>query len=331
MGNAARAKSRARSGSGGGAPEAGNTGPKAAGSARQKATGNGRQKAAGTARQKIAGRRAAERRAQVRRRLLLAGGSVTVVIALVVTLVVVKLGQSPAHSAAPASAGVTAQVQREITSVPASAFSAVGAGTASGFSPVTGQPALTSGGKPELLYIGGEYCPYCAAERWALAAAVSRFGTLSGLSLIHSSPGDVYASTPTLSFAKASYTSKYLAFDPVEWFGEGTDPSTPFGHVYLKQPTAQQQALFTRYANGAIPFVDIGNRYTLPQVQYTPSDLAGMSWTQIAAAMRDPSSTAARDIDGAANVITADICTMTGGQPGSVCQSAGVQAAAGKS
>lgn len=64
--------------------------------------------------------------------------------------------------------------------------------------------------------------PYCAAERWALAAALSRFGTLSGLSLIRSSPTDVYANTPTLSLAKASYTSKYLAF--VHWSGTARPP-----------------------------------------------------------------------------------------------------------
>jgi hypothetical protein len=115
----------------------------------------------------------------------------------------------------------------------------------------------------------------------------------------------------------------------VEWYGEATDPSTPFGHVYLQQPTPQQQALFARYGRASIPFVDIGNRYILPQVQYLPSALAGLSWTQVAAAMRDPSDAVARDIDGAANIITAAICAVTNGQPGSVCHSAGVQAAAG--
>jgi hypothetical protein len=280
------------------------------------------------ARQKLAARRAADRGAGARRRLLLAGGSVAVVIALVATLIAVKLSQPPAHSAPAADARTTTQVQREVTSVPAATFNAVGAGTATGFDTVTGQPALTTGGKPELLYMGGQYCPYCAAERWALAAAVSRFGTLSGLSLIHSSPTDAYASTPTLSFANATYTSKYLAFVPVEWYGEATDPSTPFGHVYLQQPTARQRALFAQYGGGSIPFVDIGNRYLLPQVQYLPSALAGMSWTQVAAAMRDPSSAVAKDIDSAANVITAAICALTHGQPAGVCESAGVRAAA---
>jgi Domain of unknown function (DUF929) len=281
------------------------------------------------ARQRLADRRSADRRAEARKRMLVAGGSVVAVIALVATLIAVKLGQSPAHGAPGASAATTAQVQRQVTSVPAPAFTTVGAGTATGLKSVTGQPALTADGKPEVLYMGGEYCPFCAAERWALAAAVGRFGTLSGLSLIHSSPTDVYANTPTLSFAKASYSSKYVAFVPVEWFGEATDCATPFGHVDLEQPTTQEQALFTRYGNESIPFVDIGNRYFLPQVQYVPSALAGMSWTQVAAAMRDPSSAVARDIDGAANILTAAICAVTHGQPGGVCHSAGVEAARG--
>jgi hypothetical protein len=188
---------------------------------------------AGNARQKIAASRAADRRTQVRRRVLLAGGSVAVVIALVTALIVVKLGQAPARpaSAAAAAPRTTAQVQRQATSVPPTTFNAVGAGTATGLNALTGQPALTAGGKPELLYMGGQYCPFCAAERWVLAAAVSRFGALSGLSLIHSSPADVYASTPTLSFENARYNSAYLAFVPVEWYGEAADPSTPFGHA----------------------------------------------------------------------------------------------------
>ena len=49
----------------------------------------------------------------------------------------------------------------------------------------------------------------------------------------------------------------------------------------------------------------------------------------MAAAIHDPSSPVATAIDGAANVITAAICTLTHGQPGGVCRSAGVKAAAG--
>jgi hypothetical protein len=48
----------------------------------------------------------------------------------------------------------------------------------------------------------------------------------------------------------------------------------------------------------------------------------------VLAGMRDPGSQVGRDIDGAANIVAAGICRATGGQPGSVCQSAGVTAAA---
>jgi hypothetical protein len=256
---------------------------------------------------------------------LVAGASIILVVAVAVTIVVVKLTRSPAPAAAAAVADTV--VEQQVTGVPAAAFDAVGAGTASGLKAISGQPELTLGGKPELLYLGGQFCPYCAAERWAIAASVSRFGVLSGLQFIHSSPTDSYPDTPTLSFDQSRFTSSYLAFVPVEWYSETPDRATPFGYAYLQQPTPQQAALFNRYASGSIPFVDIGNRYLLPHTQYLPSDLAGLTWAQVASAMRDPSSQVARDIDGAANVFTAAICRLTHGQPAGVCTSPGVRAA----
>jgi Domain of unknown function (DUF929) len=276
-----------------------------------------------SAREKVAAQRAQARRAEIRKRALITGGSVVAVLAVVIALIMVKLDESPAH-AGPASAD--AAVAREISRVPAATVNSVGAGTATGLRPISGQPELTLDGKPELLYMGGEYCPFCAAERWAIAAAVSRFGTLSGVRFIHSSPTDVYPNTPTLSFYKSGYTSRYLAFMPVEWYSERADASTPTGYAYLQRPTPQQAAVFSRYG-GSFPFVDIGNRYLVPEAQYLPSALAGLSWAQVAADMRDPSSPVGKDIDGAANMITAAICKLTRGQPASVCSSAGVRAA----
>jgi thiol-disulfide isomerase/thioredoxin len=280
-----------------------------------------------TARQRMAAQRAADRhRAEVRRRLLLMGSAVAVVIALVVGFIVVKANDKP-----PASAGsaTNPQIAKEIASVSPATFDAVGAGDATGLKAISGQPELTKDGKPEVLYIGGEFCPYCAAERWAVATALSRFGTLTVSNLIHSSPTDIYPNTPTLSFDGSTYNSHYVAFTPVEWYGEAADASTPFGHVYLAQPTAQEEALFNEYSGSSIPFVDIANRYIVPQTQYIPSDLDGLTWSQIAADLHNPSSTVAKDIDGAANMITAALCKVTNGQPSNVCSSAGVKAAAG--
>ncbi len=59
--------------------------------------------------------------------------------------------------------------------------------------------------------------------------------------------------------------------------------------------------------SGAVPFLDIGNRYILAGAQYNPQVLAGLSAAQIASQLSNPSSPVARAIDGSANVIIAAI------------------------
>jgi thiol-disulfide isomerase/thioredoxin len=202
--------------------------------------------------------------------------------------------------------------------VPASTLSAVGTGSVPSGSlrPLTGPP-LTSGGKPEMLYIGAEWCPYCAAERWAMAVALSRFGTFSPLRGIHSSSTDVYPNTSTLTFYKSTYTSKYLVFTPVESEDVNQNP--------LQPPTAAQAALWKKYdpPGDTFPFIDIGNRF-LATVTYVPGVLQGLTWSQIASDLHNPSTAVAKGAVGSANVFTAAICKITGNAPANVCTTAPV-------
>jgi hypothetical protein len=278
-------------------------------------------------RERMAAQRAAAQRAGLRRRMLIAGGGVAAVLVLVVAILVVKLSQAPAKAGPTASDPALAGL---VTGVPPATFDTVGKGTSAGLRAISGPPLLMHG-KPEILYLGAEYCPYCAAERWVLAAALSRFGAFSGLHFIHSSPDDIYPSTPTLSFYRSAYSSTHVGFVPVETEG-------PIEGQPLQAPSAAQAALMSRWDrppyvpvghNDSIPFVDIGGRYLLIGSQYVPSDLAGLSWSQVAHDMHDPADGVARDIDGAANIISAAICQVTAGQPGGVCSSAGVASAAG--
>jgi thiol-disulfide isomerase/thioredoxin len=214
-------------------------------------------------------------------------------------------------------------VVRDVTTVPSSTLTSVATGTADtkSVTAVASAKPLASGGKPEVLYIGAQYCPYCAAERWALAAALSRFGTFHGLSGIHSAGGqEVYPNTATLNFYKASYASKYLTFTPVE---QETVSEKP-----LEKLTSAQTALITKYDSppyvssseqGAIPFIDFGGKYFVHGAQYDPQVLSGQTWAQVAAALKDPSSAIAKGADGAANMITATICKTTNNQPSNVC------------
>ena len=46
---------------------------------------------------------------------------------------------------------------------------------------IAGAPLLTVNGKPAVIYLGAISCPYCAENRWAMALALSRFGTFQSL------------------------------------------------------------------------------------------------------------------------------------------------------
>jgi hypothetical protein len=296
-------------------------------------------------RARIAAQRAEQRRAEQRRRIYLAGGSILVVVIVVVAFVLIKLNSNSGGTAAPSSNGPTGtaltKVVNDVTSVPTSVTDKVAGGTipsamfvaattpsevtsmaqtdGSYFATVDG-PALTQSGKPEVLFMGSEYCPFCAAQRWAMVNAFSRFGTFTGLTTTHSSSSDTDPNTPTLTFYGSTYTSKYLTFVPVE--------NETVTHTLLQNTTAAQQSLWEKYDTSSsglgYPFIDFGNQYSITGPSYDPGVLAGLTWDQVATALQNPASTVAQGADGAANLITAAICKMTNGQPGSVCSSAGV-------
>jgi hypothetical protein len=286
-------------------------------------------------RARVAAQRAAARRAEQRRRIYLAGASIVVVILVVVGFVIFKGngGSSGGSSASGVSNGPTGaaltSVVNQATSVPAATLDQVGSGSGQ----VSTKPTtisgslLTSGGKPEMLYVGAEYCPYCAAERWAMVVALSRFGTFSGLATVHSAAkngaGDAepYPNTPTWTFVHASYTSKYLTFTPVEQYTNIPDSSNG-EYTTLQNLTSQEQSLVNKYDSAnqdAIPFVDFGNKYLISGASYNPQTLDGHTWAQVAAALKNPSSQIAQGVDGTANYITAAICKLTNNQPASAC------------
>jgi hypothetical protein len=270
--------------------------------------------------------------ARQRRRLLWAGGSVALVLVVIATLVVVKLTANP--TAPPAQAASTTgsdMVLDAVKGVPAETFDQIGLGAVDTLpKAISGQPVLQSNGKPLVVYIGAEYCPFCAAQRWGLAIALSRFGTFSGLGETKSSSTDTYPNTATLTFHGANFSSPYLEFQGVE-----TTSNVKQGNGYapLDTPTADQTKLLSTYdappyvssdTAGAIPFLDIANKYVIAGASYSPQILAGKSGVDIAAALSTPDSPIAKAILGSANAFTAAICDATGGAPSTVCQSSAV-------
>ena len=282
-----------------------------------------------SAREKIAAQREAARKAERRNRIMITVGSTLVVLVVVLAFIVIKLTQgSPSSTSSGGRTLLPAGVSSQVTGVPAATLDRVGKGAVPAFTqgqpPLTGGSgaALTSGGKPQMLYIGAEFCPYCAATRWSMAIALSRFGTLTPLHGIHSSSTDTDPNTATLTFYKSGYTSKYLDFTPVEVQTVSRGP--------LQNPTSAQNAVWAKYEpdpnTRGYPFIAFGNKFVLKGPIYDAAVLQGKSWSQIAAALKDPTSPIAQSVDGAANYITGAICKMTNNQPSDVCSSAAVTA-----
>jgi hypothetical protein len=268
----------------------------------------------------------------------MAFASIGVVVLIILVFVVVKVTSSNPSSnnggkqliASPVTA--PAALVAQVTGVSPSVTATVGVG--SGVTPpqvLKNQPKLTSNGKPEMLFIGAEFCPFCAAERWSMVQALSRFGTWSGLQETTSSLWDSDPGTATFTFRDATFTSQYLTFISVEHetndnFGSGTRKlfqplTTAEGNIWSKYST--QFGEQTGY-----PFIDFGNKVFVLGPSYDPGVLAGLNQQEIAAKLSNPGDAVTQRIVGTANYLTASICAITGNQPAAVCSAAGTHKAA---
>lgn len=214
-------------------------------------------------------------------------------------------------------------VMKDLTTVPASTFAKVGAGNALDQIQATAPntPLLTASGKPEIVYVGAEYCPFCAAERWGTVVALSRFGTFKGLDLMRSASNDKYPNTATLSFRDATYTSKYIVFNATETQDRDGKP--------LATPSADVLNIFKTYnPQGSIPFTSYGNQYVSiggPFSDSTMTMLQTLDWQQVSSQLKDPNSDVSKAVIGSANYQTAAICKLTNNQPGDVCNTPVIQ------
>lgn len=183
-------------------------------------------------------------------------------------------------------------------------------------------PLFSQGGKPGIVYVGAEYCPYCAAERWPLVMALSKFGTFSDLRGTTSSATDNNPSTPTFSFYGSTYTSKYLSFVSDE---EATNTG-----AQLQGPTATEEALVVKYdttpyipaadqGENPIPFIYLAGKYILTGNQYDASSISLKGWAAAASYMTSGTNPTSKAAEASAGYLIGDICALTHNQPAAVC------------
>jgi hypothetical protein len=278
--------------------------------------------------------RAQQAKAERRSKLMIAGATVGVVAIVVIALVIAAL-QGGTDVTGQSSTALDQATFAKVTSVPAAALDTVGAGASDNPPKTIDAPALTKDGKPRVLYVGAEYCPYCATERWPLVVALSRFGTWNNLSASFSAPApEVNPNTATVSFHGATYSSQYVSFTGYE---TSTNKQTNGQWGKLDTLEGEDLALFQKFnappyvqSSGAIPWINLGGTSIQAGASYNSAVILNKTQAEIATALSDPTTDIAKGVNGAANVLTAQICKSTNQQPTAVCTAPGVVAAAAK-
>lgn len=198
----------------------------------------------------------------------------------------------------------------------------VAAGSLQAIHRVAAPPRLEDG-RPLVFFMGAQYCPFCAGERWAFVKATSRFGTWTNLFPLQSKAGtDGFDSLPTYDLTSATYASSLISLHHKEIADRDGNPLQPLVGV-------EQDLVDTYDPSGGFPFTVITGtpgQYTI-DLAYSPALLQGQSFEAVRAAVDSGADTpAARAVDDEADAITALLCKLTSGQPGSVCGSPTIQA-----
>lgn len=255
--------------------------------------------------------------------------AIGVVFAVVGTIVLVKVaGGGPSVATVSSLSPAPPAVAQEVTGIPPLVFNKVG--VTSPVVPVTAPVVL---GRPDpsahpfVLFVGTEYCSFCAAERWPLIVALSRFGKFGTLYDVESTAIDFAPDTPSFSFYGTTFHSKDLGFHAYEVTSDVVKADDD-GYVGLMKLSSSARRLWQRYdPAGTYPFVDVDNEVVVLQSELSPETFAQTTREQVAADLVDPANPITQGIVASANYLTAAICHADGDRPGRVCDSPGVDAA----
>jgi len=191
------------------------------------------------------------------------------------------------------------------------------------FMHITNEPLKRQSGKSIVFFMGAGFCPFCAAERWAIVNALSNFGKWEALVETASADHDEkYLNIPTVSFTHAKYVSDYVEFVGRETADRNIEPLQELGEK-------DYEILDTFNPDQIIPFLLIDGQFMQAGAGYSPQILEGMDHAKVRAELTNPASPVGKAMKTEIDNITALVCKSIAGK-GNVCSSDNIKNLAGK-
>jgi thiol-disulfide isomerase/thioredoxin len=176
------------------------------------------------------------------------------------------------------------------------------------FMHITDQSLKRPSGKPLVFFMGAGFCPFCAAERWAIVEALKSFGTWEGLVEDKSAGHDEkYLNVPTLNFAKAKYSSEHIEFIGRETADRNFEPLQELDEK-------DYEILDTFNPDQIIPFLLIDGQFMQVGAGYSPKLIEGADHSKVLAELANPASEAGKAIHEEIDNIRALVCKSIGGK-----------------
>ena len=182
------------------------------------------------------------------------------------------------------------------------------------FTEVSKDP-IRRGGKLLMFFMGAEYCPYCAAERWAIVRSLQKFGQWEGLKqTISAARDEPFLNLPTYDFTKATYTSPHIEFVAREIKDREFRP--------LQKLLKTEEKLVHKFnPKKEIPFLLVGGRFAQLGSGFPPKIFIGHTFRQTETELKKVESDIRKTIDEEANIISALLCLS--GLPPELCKDTG--------
>jgi hypothetical protein len=183
------------------------------------------------------------------------------------------------------------------------------------FVEVSKEPTKRNGKLP-VFFMGAEYCPYSAAERWAIVRALQKFGQWEGLKQTMSAARDEpFLNLPTYDFTEATYTSAYVEFVARELKDREFKP--------LQKLLKTEEKLVHKFnPDKEIPFLLVGGMFMQIGAGFTPKIFIGHTFRQTETELKKVESEIRKTIDAEGNIIAALLCAS--GLPPELCKETGV-------